>query len=101
MKKTIIIEKGNQYDKDGYSIENGTIDGFGSISNNARGYTTEGNALSVIHNDADVYAAIKATLADGQLREITQDDGVKIESIPESHTCPKCGTYCDGDCETY
>ena len=29
MKKTIIIEKGNQYDKDGYSIENGTIDGFG------------------------------------------------------------------------
>ena len=101
MKKTIIIEKGNQYDKNGYTIENGIIDGFGSISDNARGYTVEGNALVIIFQDAELDAAIKATLADGQLREITQDDGVKIESIPESHPCPKCGTYCDGDCETY
>lgn len=97
MKTTITIEYGNQYDREGYNITDGTLFGFGSKSDNTNGFT--GPSCPLFGDDIDT--AIRATLVDGLTREITYGEDEEIKPMPESHACPKCGTYCYGDCEAY
>ena len=95
--KTITISIGNQYDKDGYAVTDGTLWAYGSKDESKEsGFTMNGD----IFNQPEVADAIKAMLQDGIEREITIGAKRIEQSLPESKACPKCGTYCMGDCKS-
>jgi len=107
MNDTITITKGNQYNRDGFSVTDGLLRGFGAAdASKPNGYSLGGNCrLGADHYDRyhEQYdAAILATLADGQERviEMQPKETQPAGKLPESHACPKCGTYCYGDCES-
>ena len=106
MTYTITITKGNQYDQDGFHITYGLLYGFGAAdASKASGYNLNGNCrLGADHYDRyqeQFDAAILATLADGLERHIQMQptDTQAAGTLPESHACPQCGTYCMGDCD--
>ncbi len=108
MNDTITISKGNQYNRDGFSVTDGLLWGFGEAdASKPNGYSLGGNCrLGADHYDRyheQFDAAILATLADGQERviEMQPKETQLAGTLPESHACPKCGTYCYGDCEAY
>ena len=95
--KHITISRGNQYDGNGYRITDGTLWAYGSKNENKeKGFSMNGDLFD--HPEID--KAVRATLQDGIEREITIGAKRIEQKIPESKACPKCGTYCMGDCET-
>jgi hypothetical protein len=105
MKKTYTITRGNQYDgQDGYSIECDGLESWGSIGprmDGTVGITCDGR-LS-IRND-EVADAIRQTLADGQMRQVTVGTDAParprlIDPTPDPRLCPHCGSVCYGDCQ--
>jgi len=101
MKRTLKITKGNQYNRDGYSMTDGTNWSRGKAE--PKGYSLNGNCWVGVDYDAyqgQVDAAILATMQDGQERVIEMYKDTPQISIPQSNTCPKCGTYCMGDCKS-
>ena len=103
MKRTLKITKGNQYDRDGYSITDGTNWSRGKAdTTKPKGYSLNGDCWVGVDYDAyqgQVDAAILATMQDGQDRVIEMHKATPQISIPLSKACPKCGTYCMGDCD--
>ena len=108
MQEIYTINKGNQYDgQGGYRITNGINWGWGTVE--ADGVYVAGNCGQRPHGVTDaewqtVTDAIKATMADGQERIVTignmptLDDLIPV-AAPGPGYCPKCGSYCYGDCE--
>lgn len=112
MEKTITITRGNQYDTDGYMITDGTLSSWGSKdSAKPGGYTLDGNLYPWCFgsHENEINDAILATMIDG-LTRIIQIAPPKSELIRPTfghgfwsgnrnqNPCPKCGTYCYGDC---
>jgi len=109
MMGSIEISKGNQYDRDGFSLTDGVCHGYGTAdASKPGGYCLDGNLHPwLFANESAINAAILATLADGQTRTITiktahsADVIVSTEDDFESTgfgVCPRCHTYCCGDC---
>jgi len=109
MARTITITRGNQYDADGYRITDGTLASYGRAdASKQRGYCLDGRLHPwCLPNAAEIDAAILATLADGQTRQIeVPAAGSSVVASTEHDVepagrgiCPRCHTYCDGDCE--
>ena len=108
--KTIEISRGNQYDKDGFRMTDDVCSSYGSAdATKENGYCLDGNLWPwSFPNEAEINAAILATLVDGLTRlvniEMDSDSGaviVSTEHDPEPTgfgVCPRCHTYCCGDC---
>ena len=108
MTRTLTISKGNQYNRDGFSLTDGILWGYGAAdASKPTGYNLNGNCrlgadyYDRYHEQFD--AAVLATLADGQERVIEMHIEEAQPAIPlsKSGACPKCGTYCMGDCDVY
>jgi len=108
MKKTetITVNKGNQYNPEGYRISSDTgLHAWGRIVEGKlymEGRWSLGIAWKEAgYTDAMIEAEIEATLADGQERVITLEREVPDAPAltPDKALCPKCHTYCNGDCE--
>jgi len=100
--KTLTINKGNQYSPSGYRISDGVNRGWGSYGkrmDGSVGLTRDGRCYD---DSPDIQAAIMATLADGYEREIVIDEPEsKAATVKDGSDgrCPKCGTWCEGDCQ--
>ena len=72
MARTITITRGNQYAADGYHITDGTLASYGRAdASKPGGYCLDGRLHPwCLPNAAEIDAAILATLADGQTRQI-------------------------------
>ncbi len=108
MARTITITKGNQYDREGYYMTDGMLGSHGHADPaDPNGYTLDGNLWPwsrsfAGHKDA-IHEAIRATLADGIKRTITIGTAKServITSPADANICPKCDTYCMGDCDS-
>ena len=109
MNRTITITRGNQYNRDGYCITDGTLWSYGQADvGKPGGYCLDGRLHPwCLPNAAEIDAAILATLADGLTRQIEVPATISSVVVSTEHdvepagrgVCPRCHTYCDGDCE--
>ena len=106
--KTIKITKGNQYDRDGYSLDadNG-LSAWGRLVRREDGsmrLTRDGNlTFRSDLDDVAITVMVHQTLADGIERTYAMPSVGPIAITPaidRTGVCPKCGTYCCGDCES-
>ena len=108
--ETITISAGNQYDKGGYSIESDTgLSAYGSIANRmdgTTGVTLEGRWTlgydweRTGYTMAQIEDAIMATLVSGQdtVIVLTREIADAPARTSNRGVCPRCHTYCYGDC---
>lgn len=114
MKRKLKITKGNQYNRDGFLMTDGITRSWGEAdSEKPDGYSLDGNCwvgADYIDYQNQIDAAILATMQDGQERVIQmKTQSPQTQVLPpdfrdgsgpvECNPCPKCGTYCMGDCE--
>ena len=104
--RQVTITKGNQYDHNGYSINDGTLWGYGSIAERMDGTIGITRDGSLHINTPEINAAISATLVDGLMRMVTITDGSSPIAVDDGPAlaegpgiCSKCHSYCDGDCD--
>lgn len=106
MTTAITISKGNQYDKEGFSVTDEVLWGWGSIDQSKpQGYNLSGNwsvGNDYKHHQDEINTAILATMTDGLERIINlnkEDKSIPVRIEDSQEMCPECGTYCMGDCE--
>ena len=100
---TITIAKGNQCDASGYSAMWGGRDACGKVDGEriTCNEVILGYYYSSDVNEVNLDTAIRATVADGQTRvvEIARVTAEPVRIAARSTgVCPRCHTYCDGDC---
>lgn len=113
--KTITITKGNQYNQDGYRTSDGQWGEIVERMDGTIGLTVDGGILvgyDYDHNGQDeaIRAAIMLTIQDGQTRTVSLKDRneahskpaplMAVDVPPQKQLCPKCHTYCCGDCQS-